>query len=391
MGRVRRIRSRPYKFPAGYRKSQFDAASPVILADNSSSSVREFWDDGSIGFPTTETWWTASIMESFSIRPVNGEFHNSPNSYGEFKDYYPSRYKADLGDTPLYWNMDPQCTTAIANMVQARSNPNRPDYVVGTLLQDLWSLPSLLKSIGDGLRNGRSPIGLHGVANNALAAKFGWLPLMDDITKLLQVKQKIAQRNLELKNLFEKGGTRKRLPLGTNTTVYDTSAYPESGYPLNMVATQNDTAKCRQWAVQYWKNQSSFPFGSPSDIERLKLAQKLVFGISASGAFASSWDLIPWTWLLGWVTDLRSYVLAHGNTVPVTPGSNAFLMTECTFTRSFNRVNLFNSKLSGGDGDVRYRQYKRTSSAGGLPTAYLPHIDAGRLSTLALLAVQRLR
>lgn len=395
MSRVGRVRFRKREFIHGSLQSRFSAESAVRLEDNSETGQNQLYMEDTHGRPIVDSEMSSYGLKSFKVETVGGDFSNEDGTqYAHVTNFYPSRIRGDLtAYYPFDWPYGIGTAPVSFNEMMARTNPNRPDYVVGTLLQDLWDLPRILKSIGDLLRSGRSAIGAQGVANHALAAKFGWVPLFDDISKLLQVKKNVARRNEELRRLFANGGIKRRIRLAeVSNFPTSTNVAIDSGFPLGMNGKLEVFNKEEIWAVLNWQNQSDFSCGHPSDEERLALAQKLVLGISASGSFASSWDLIPWTWLLGWVTDIRAYVLAHGNTVPVKLSGKINVMWSITQTRSLSRTTFARSEFSGGSGDTVWSgKYRKVYDPPSTPTSFLPHITADRLSTLALLAVQRLR
>ncbi|UJQ85290.1 MAG: putative maturation protein [Alehxovirus pseudonemoriscola] len=314
------------------------------------------------------------------------------HSYFTYTNYVVGRFRGDLGYSGFPgWPHD-HYPGAVTHVL-AETNPSRPNIVPGALLQDLWTLPKLLNELGSLIRSGNRAIGHKGVANTALAAKFGWVPLMNDVSDLLGVLENVARRNDELKRLFSEGGLRRRVRLGrkfSHSTSYPTVESGILGSPGFITYREDLSSQSDAWATVRW-----LPNGGPgaptSDAERLNLARRTVLGATASGIFASSWDLIPWTWLLGWVVNIRDYVLAHGNTVPASPVGNVNLMmhTEDTFDYTPHYVPDW---VAMGSGNTT-NSWKTRIPFPATPTvsAHLPYITADRLSTLALLAVQRIR
>jgi hypothetical protein len=227
-----------------------------------------------------------------------------------------------------------------------------------------------------------------GYANAYLSGLFGWSPLFDDISTLLDVSSYISRRNRELHKLFEGRGTRSRIDYGAQHNTFEDVQFLESGWPFGVLgATRKVVTSDHIWGTVRWKPTTS-PGWHPSEEEYLALAKKVVSGATASGAFASAWDLIPWTWLLGWLVNVRSFVLANGNTVPAAPGP-VCLMRETRSIQTFVPSNPGGFLRTGTITNWIKNRY--IFPDGATFGAFLPHLDAGRLSVLSALAVQRLR
>nr|UJQ85257.1 MAG: putative maturation protein [Leviviridae sp.] len=320
-------------------------------------------------------------------RPTDGGL-----SYAQASNYHPPRICAPNGDiiaaSSSGWPINP--ATNVSATIAARTNPSRPSLIPGMMLQDLVSLPSMLRGIGNALREGKSAIGLHGVANRALAAKFGWLPLFQDIGLLLTLQSHIDKRHDELNRLFSGSGLKRRIRVNKLTSLSSSTQFVSSGFPLGTAGGRLDvTNTSEQWGVCRWKPSAGTP-PFPTYRAQREMASRIVHGATASGAFASSWDLIPWTWLMGWAVNTRDYVLAHGNTVPVVLDGPINMMIQTKQTRSIHSVN-YASGFSGGEGDAVHDWKTRKIYPTVSHSAHIPYINGGRLSTLSLLAVQRLR
>ena len=101
------------------------------------------------------------------------------------------------------------------------------------------------------------------------------------------------------------------------------------------------------------------------------------------------WDAIPWTWLVGWFTNVDEYLLAHDNRIPLTHS------TPCIMTKRFSRWDSLripgNAPLvKGGDGAF-IRQTKERVVNGGTVTATMGFLSRRQLSILAALHIQRRR
>lgn len=391
MARVGRTRERTFTGSSGQLDYKFQTNLPVTDFSNHALSQDRCVD--SKGSPVVDSDLSVRHSDYSGVAPIDGKYTSDDGmSFAVASNYHPPRIRAPNGDIiaarTTGWPINPNLN--VSATIAARTNPNRPSIVAGHLIQDLVDIPKMLKQIGDLLRSGKSAIGAHGVANNALAAKFGWIPLFQDITLLLREQEFIDKRNDELNRLFSKGGLRRRVNVMKLTNHVSSSEIVSSGYPLGVTTGRVDTINTStQWGVCRWKPAAGTPAFNTVR-EQIKMAQRLVNGATASGTFASSWDLIPWTWLLGWFTNTRDYVLAHGNTVPVVLSGPINMMLMNEQTRSFHGA-TYDHGFGPGIGDATHRWKTRKIYSNVAHTARLPYLTGDRLSTLSLLAVQRLR
>lgn len=390
MARVLKNRTKYVNYPPGFLEYRFSEGGTIVLDQNSLAGRLLYYVDSYVGRPISEGNFNCSKSEEYNPGLING---GTPPSGGTAPFHYAVDYlPPNLGGLMLGYDTGGWPTVAASSLVaetMARTNPSRPFLNPGQMLQDLYDLPKLYRQIGDLLKSGRSPIGLKGVANNALAAKFGWIPLLDDITKLLQVVEKIEERHAELDRLYSGSGLKRRVRLRKVSNQTQSVVAIKSGYPLYAAGGLQVINRVEQWGTIRWKP-TSRPTHYPDDAQRAKLARRMILGLTASGAFASAWDVIPWTWLLGWVANVRSYVLAHGNTVPCEPDGKICIMTQVIQERYAHRISIAPG-YSAPDGNSRFVWKFRNVFSKPSLSAYLPYIEGGRLSTLSLLAVQRIR
>jgi hypothetical protein len=310
-----------------------------------------------------------------------------PGDYTLISNWIPERLTYDYGGDHALSTRKGDLEMVTETL--ARTNPSRPVVSLGTYLQDLAELPKMLFNLGSNLRNAGKPSKRNGprsTASSYLGVKFGWVPLFDDINTLLDVSLYISRRNKELHNIFQGKGSRHNVNYGTIHNSFEDVQYISSGSPLGLVVANRKVATAdRMWCVVRWKPTTS-PGWHPSEEEYLALAKKVVSGATASGAFASAWDLIPWTWLLGWLINVRAFVLANGNTIPAA-SSPVSVMRETKTTQTFAP----NASQPWAASVIKNWSKRRFIYSGSTFGAFLPHLDAGRLSVLGALAVQRLR
>jgi hypothetical protein len=118
------------------------------------------------------------------------------------------------------------------------------------------------------------------------------------------------------------------------------------------------------------------------------MATKAVSGLSVEGMAAGAWEVLPWSWLIDWFTNIGDFMLQNSNTIPAS-------LAECCIMRKTVTVNRhipFNlpAGVSGGEGVQTLTNLSRIVGVA-FPQAHLPFISAGRLSILGSLFIQRFK
>ncbi|UJQ85422.1 MAG: putative maturation protein [Alehxovirus pseudonemorisvicinum] len=382
MARTHRDRFHGVPFSSGYLDKRVNG----VPTYTPSSNYYEFSTDSGdyIHQPVVDSEFRVEHMDKSKLDLLNGYNDLGGGNYVSVVNFPLGQYGSAYDGNKLAAG-EPNSST-LATTALARTNPSRPEYVPGNLIQDIADIPRDIRFIGEALRGRHNSS--KGVANAYLSAKFGWLPLYEDMSKMLDVHRYIDRRNEELKRLYSKEGLRRRVSLGRYTATDVSTQNVSSGTNGTLTCRRNRFANSECWATLRWKP-NALPSQYPSDTARLALAKRIVLGATASGAFASSWDLIPWTWLLGWSVNVRDFVLAHGNTISCAHGK-VNVMVHHEQTQQFT-VTSRSGWLHGGDGSISHeRKYRYIESKAAL-NANIPHLSGERLSILGALAVQRFR
>jgi hypothetical protein len=98
------------------------------------------------------------------------------------------------------------------------------------------------------------------------------------------------------------------------------------------------------------------------------------------------WDLIPWTWMIGWFSNVSDFAMQYSNTVPAN-SQDASVMTYQETEYQFRTISM-TPGYEGGDGSVSLITKERYTGSGTI-SAHLPFIGASRLKTLGALFIQR--
>ena len=384
--RTSRTRTKVLPWPDGRYDEHWNGVDQTELNSTFSAFCGGGFDycADSHGRPVVPSALTLIHADRSRYVPVNGTVTSGAN-HATAKNYIPSYLRGtDVGSVS-----DPSFPGAASLMTTllARSNPSRPDISPLDLLQDLKDIPKQLKDVGRLIKSPKRLLNSKEIANQYLGAKFGWLPLIKDVQDLLDIGKHIHRRNDELSRLYTSNGLKRRLNLGewTATATSNKTIQSHLGLTINTVESIHTIRRC--WGVVRWKPTIS-PRFYPSDAERLKQAKRISLGLTTEGLYQGAWDLLPWTWIVDWFTNVSEFAQTNSNTVPASPSERS-VMTE-TFTEIDYKVTGITSGYTGGSGVLLRHSKERYVGAGSI-SVRLPYIGADRLSILGALFVQRFK
>lgn len=382
MGGRTRTRSAPstgiYRFKVNGVQSGSDATdfSSLIFEDKCIDVT---------GTPNADHVLSISHFDTSGWDPISGIVGS-----GAFagSGYYSPWYAPSNTEGKSHLTLDFGSTGADITKAIARTNPSRPGVTPLTLVQDLVELPKMLKDVGKLIKAPKRLLSSREIANQNLAIRFGWLPLIKDIQDLLNLQQSIHQRADELNRLYSETGLHRRISLGKASNSSQKKNFSISSFSgVSLNANISKETKAERWASVRWKPTSAPPF-NPSDHGRIQQARKLVSGMTVEGMMNGLWEVIPWTWIVDWFTDVHGYAMAHSNTVPATPYSCCVMQHTKTKT-IFDPIST-GSAAAGGGGTVIY-ETKERFIGGASVNAFLPFIGEDRLSILGSLFIQRFK
>jgi len=242
----------------------------------------------------------------------------------------------------------------------------------------------MLKDVGRLARAPHKSLNPREIANWNLAVQFGWMPLVKDVQDLLDLGTSIQRRKEELRRLYDGRGLRRRINVGNETATAELSGSCTVS-PFTCGYTIKRTTTGKKWGVAHWKPITP-PSYSPTDGELLKQARQFTSGLTPNGIIDGAWDIIPWSFIVDYFTDVHDFVLAYGNMVPAqyVPG------TIMTHVRTTNLVSVsVPAGYGGGDGVIETESKSRTLGSFATVNAFLPNIGVKRLSILSSLFIQR--
>jgi hypothetical protein len=382
MTRLTRVRTRTQPYPGG---SLIGVANGVpINASNSGTMISETCSD-SHGRPIVPSNLTITKVDFSRVIPVHGTY-TSASATGTATNYIPSGIRGDSLGPPLVPGR-PSVGVSMTDLL-ARTNPSRPDVVPFDLIQDLVDIPRQLKDVGRLIRTPkRKLLNAKELANQHLGFQFGWLPLFKDVRDLLDLQHRIHKRVAELHRLYSAGGLKRRIHLGSWVHEETSNRTVESSLVMNCLVRRTFYVESERWGTVRWKP-TQLPSFNPSDAEIIRQAKLVASGLSVEGVMKGSWDLLPWTWLLSWFTNISSFAMQYSTTVPALP-SSACVMTRTRNLSLYQPLSMSSGYTDTG-GYATWETKERFTGSGSIE-AHLPFLTAGRLSILGALFVQRFK
>jgi len=268
----------------------------------------------------------------------------------------------------------------------ASTNPSKASVSPLGFVQDLVTLPKLIKDTLHLAKKGRRGVSRRDIANAHLSTMFGWMPLVDDVRKLLDLQKRINKRIEEVERMFRNGGQTRSMKFGkshafdsgTISLASDSAAGSASG--LRTHITEAERWGSVRWIPDEW------PTDTSNFLNKHQQVTRAVEGLTYNELVAGAWDLVPWTWVADWFADVGSFIRTKANTIPA-HYDQCCIMTRTT-TRSSVEVTNRSTWLSGGGGSVEVTTLRRdVGSPDFIP--HLPFIGANRLSILGSLFCQR--
>nr|UJQ85543.1 MAG: hypothetical protein 1 [Leviviridae sp.] len=268
--------------------------------------------------------------------------------------------------------------TALATMAAQRSNPSRPYVDVPTMLFELKDWIPLIRDRGREILRGDF---VNRAGQTNLMYQFGIAPLVGDVIKAANFHEQAQRRVQEFRRLTSERGLRRTMTLGSySKTEVRNQVYQSVG--TYMVGTFYYTTTITIRGHCRW-----LPDGNVLSLmapdEMRQLANSVVRGLTIDPS--TVWELVPWSWLVDWFSNIGSYLAANRNTVPATlSGVHIMRHTRTQVLMpggSFSDVTIGNVNL--------IRETKTRAPSFVTPVAHFPFLSGKQVGILASLAVAR--
>jgi hypothetical protein len=250
---------------------------------------------------------------------TSGGIINKDFKSGTFESWF-KNYSADVFD-----NLSPfghLTVTGVPSDVQAatqaaaRTNPSAPYVDVPVDILDTRLGLQRLGARMDYLTRERTTLARARVRQTGdrwLTNQFSISPLVGDIAKLLFLNEQMERRIATINRLYNGKGFRKTVLIGR----YEAFAANQLLYlQSNGVVIYNyfDVRTYVELKVHCrWYPQTIFAVAPlPSEISAL--ARRALLGLTVD--VSTAWELMPWSWLVDWFSNISEFLIANRNVVP---------------------------------------------------------------------------
>jgi len=297
-------------------------------------------------------------------------------SYRAYFNYpgYPG-WDAGQSNNEFLWVANVPDWNLLASMARSRLNPNVPHVDLLVSIAELREIPKMIAWFRDLPRRGNVKTFL---SEWWLTWNFGIRPILADLYGLSGLAQEVSRRAAFLQSASkQRQHVRKSLGSHFNIGFYIAPKYLWY-YGSFSKGTRSFNASWDCWCTAQLKIEKDLSLLSDAEHEAFISA----LGIQPS--IHSLWQLIPWSWLIDWFTNLGDILAQTRNRIPY----------------KIHRLNLM-AKLDGPvrheitsgpstvfmvPGDIRYQVFRRQPyAAPSFPTYKIPLLTLGQMGTLAAL------
>lgn len=324
---------------------------------------------------------TSVVCAPINGGPVNNcVFENYPSTFAQGGNPLPNHLSSGF--------MDPM--TAIRMM-----NPGEPLVDIPNFLFELKDFPRMLKhaegrakslakaskanirsDVERYMRHPRNP------AEDWLNYQFGWRPFINDLVSLSGLSKSIADKYAALQRSLNQGYASRHAELGTvSQQSTSTGVHLSFSSAPTIQGTRVATTTTHKWAAARFRANPAV-YRHLTNNEAMGQLAKAALGLDVS--LTHVWDVMPWSWLVGWFTDVSGIIHTRANRF----GWSLVQACVCTHTSLITTSTPINTfGLSAGtDRRVAERKSRTLVSPSGLPTWRSNYLSAGQLTTLAALS-----
>lgn len=282
-------------------------------------------------------------------------------------------------------------TSQAALDVIRRTNPSRASVDVMTQLAELKDAPSMMQTFfglaNDALEKAIPLKRWRALAYSAqmyLLYQFGIAPVVGDLLKLLEFQKRVDQRVKELERLEGRKGLRRTINLETYYAS-NVSNFPATFHSNGMLVTGQVTKLTTRKVTGHirWYPVANFIRSDRNVRER---ALQAVSGNLVD--FKTVYELIPWSWLVDYFTNLGDFMAAGRNSVEARHDAVRLMVTTETetFARATSTPAPYLSMTNIRNKAKRYERFVATPQL----SARLEFLSGQQASIVGTLAVTRM-
>lgn len=178
-------------------------------------------------------------------------------------------------------------------------------------------------------------------AGSYVEYSFGYAPIISDLQNLFRLPETIEKRIAELNYLRSKekvSRTRTVWSGSAKQTLARRQVFSSPG--LTIWSTPEISTESDAQVTSRWRPRDEIK--SLSDPEMAVLARNLVLGLTPESLLAHAWELLPWSWLIDWFSNLGDFLALTNNSVAYLSGP-CCLTVKTTSTYKPNLELVYNS------------------------------------------------
>lgn len=345
------------------------------------------------------TYYSTCVDEAMQRNQTFRVDHVSLRGAGISHRYLrPSGYWLDLHNWMPQYFRDPRFVqhltvpgepslAASAVKVAYATNPSKPYMDLPVSFIELRELPDLVRSFGRGM--------LKRVADGNLRYEFGVKPMISDFIKLLDFK-KAMDHQVKLINKLQKGGITRTAQIWSGST--ESGAGPNEvmhsnpNYLLCYYRREKTITSSRYWGYMTWTpDPVKLDTFQAWDEHRVRLAaRQIVFGATIDASVA--WELLPWSWLADWFSNVGEWLSANRSLIPVRGNVPSICIERRTQALYVSTGNVYGLQDGAHSVTAERISKHRLRQSATLPSATYPNLLTGRQSAiLGSLATLRVR
>lgn len=272
----------------------------------------------------------------------------------------------------------------------AMGNPSRPSVQLPVSIAELREIPSMvLSKLPKGLSKLRDIP--DAVADGYLTYAFGVAPTVSDIVKLFDFPSKMESRIATL-NLLSKGKRirRRRRVWEDSQTVMGNEEQLHIGQSTRLYGTRKTETSGHCVVTARWEPSEGLK--NIGDPQMAELARNLVLGLSPQTLLSNAWEILPWSWLIDWFSNLGDFLSLSNNVVARLSGPCCVTyVTETTITYTGLRWTASPQPLTSMSStalNARRFDWERHITAPLFPSFNVPILSGHQTSILGALATK---
>jgi hypothetical protein len=287
--------------------------------------------------------------------------------------------------------------------VLAKSSPANSEVNVPQFLGELKDLPGMIKTWGDFFQKKNQPAarslaaqslstGTKGVANAILTWKWGLAPLISDLRKLLKFQKLTEERFKTLDKLRKGQKLRKRVQLDSGSYTTESGRFVVQSWQVLFDGYWKDRYTNKVWGSVQWYTPNWSGLAKSTDAELMRRAQRIVSGMNTRSATIALWELVPWSWLADWFSNVGDIVAACGNSTDLDFRGLCIMQHVSALRRlEHNYLHWYDYELDMSPLIVHREKKYRFANVFPIafPSLRLPVLTAGKLSIIGSLGVLR--